>query len=868
MRRNIRVSLSWFVGLATYLITLSPAVALEFPSQKTDPQCTIDNLAKKGQNSLAAEAFGRVPLYFVKNQGQKDARVQYYAEGSDYAVWFADTGIYFTFHSTKRADPKALHTQEGPQPARILPTARARPNRLIRVQLWPTGTQTGTQIEAIDPQKGKVHYFVGKDPKKWHRDIPTYKTLMYREVFKGIDLKFFGKGRQLEYDVIVKPGADPKQFRIQLHGVQGLRITPDGDLSIRLPDGGEIRQKKPLVYQQIQGKRLIRQGRFKIAKAEGIWGYGFDIGTYDSRHPLIIDPVTLVYSTYLGGSNWEKIMAIAEDDYAVYVTGWTDSTDFPVKDTAFQTELKGDSDAFVTSFMPDGSLLYSTYLGGSGDEQGLGIAVSEMGRAYVTGFTHSSDFPIKDAAQSTYGGNGDAFVTALDSNGSALRYSTYLGGMSWDAGTGIALHQDVAYVAGRTSSSDFPTVNPYQSVKMGDQDAFVAKINNSGWPLEYATYLGGREADEAKAIAVDGGGQAYVTGFTQSTDFPTKGSATYPVYQPVLAGGSDAFVTKFTIDGTALEYSTYLGGTGGDTGYGIALGWGPYTGDCAYVTGRTTSTDFPTQNPYQSSSMGATDVFVTKFDYHGHELLYSTYLGGSANDYGAGIAVDGEGYGYVAGFTNSPDFPTQDAYQSYGGFGDAFVTKFNPAGSTLAYSTFLGGWDQDQAEGIAVTLSGDEFVAGWTWSTDFPVERAYQPTHQGGTSDGFVTRLWHKPSATTADIKANGSNDPVTVSSATPVSITIALDPGENVGQNADWWIAVHTPFSPPEDWYTYVYPHGWWPGIHLCAQTGIFNLSPFEVLNMILPVGTYTFYFALDAPDGVATGPWIAIDEVAVTVY
>ena len=379
---------------------------------------------------------------------------------------------------------------------------------------------------------------------------------------------------------------------------------------------------------------------------------------------------------------------------------------------------------------------YSTYLGGTGDDCGYGIAVDSNGYAYVTGETESSNFPTKNPYQPSLSDLMDVFITKLNSTGNVLIYSTYLGGSGNDYGMSIAVDSSgCAYVTGNTASSNFPTKNAYQATRKGSFDLFITKLNAAGNDLVYSTYLGGTGTDNGRGIAVDSVGCAYVAGYTDSTDFPTKNA-----YQPSIAGSytSDTFITKLNATGSDLVYSTYLGGTSGDYGFGIAVDSVGY----AYVAGYTDSTDFPTKNAYQSSPAGGSDIFITKLNTTGNDLVYSTYLGGTGIDYGYGIAVDSVGCVYVTGYTNSTNFPVENAYQPAfsGGSYDTFITKLNPAGNALVYSTYLGGTGMDSGRGIAVDYVGCAYVTGFTNSTDFPVLNAYQPS-LAGDYDVFLTKL-------------------------------------------------------------------------------------------------------------------------------
>jgi len=462
-------------------------------------------------------------------------------------------------------------------------------------------------------------------------------------------------------------------------------------------------QRAPIIYQEIDGARRTISGRYVL---EGKTQVGFQVAAYDRTKPLVIDPV-LVYSTYLGGTGGESAHGIAVDGTGnAYVTGSTRSSDFPVVNP-LQPALRGSVDVFVSKLNSTGSVVYSTYLGGSdtgtasADDVGLGIAVDTAGNAYVTGATNSADFPTTaNALQPTWGAgccqSDDAFVVKLNPTGSALVYATYLGGTFSDFGNSIAVDSvGNAHVTGFTNSLDFPTANPIQATLgggFGDADAFVAKLNAAGTALIYSTYLGGSGAENATGIAVDAAGNAYVAGNTSSADFPTVN----PV-QGGFGGNADAFVAKLDPIGTALVYSTYLGGSGFDGATGIAVD----SAGSAYVTGGTGSPDFPTVNPVQGTRVGNSDGFVAKLNAPGTALVYATYLGiGSfTENFGANaIAVDSAGNAYVTGQTDSPSIPLVYPMQgTLAGGADIYVVKLNAAGSARLYSTYLGGSGTENA---------------------------------------------------------------------------------------------------------------------------------------------------------------------------
>jgi hypothetical protein len=592
--------------------------------------------------------------------------------------------------------------------------------------------------------------------------VPSYAQVKYEGVYPGVDLVYYGNQRQIEYDFVVAPGADPNQIKLSFAGADGMRLdAASGDLVVKVGND-EVRFRKPAVYQPVvtavssprsnpvaaatgldarhsfPRSGITRHSSFVLASNNEV---AFRVAGYDPERALVIDPV-LSYSTYLGGSGADYGYGIAVDSAGnAYVTGQTTSTDFPtanpIQGTCDNCAYETGGDAFVAKLNPTGSaLVYSTYLGGSRHDTGQSIAVDAAGNAYVTGWTMSSDFPTFNPLQlSNEGGNGDAFVAKLNAYGSALMYSTYLGGSGYDAGSGIAVDgAGNAYVTGYTESSDFPTANPLQycdNCGSGNGDAFVAKLNAAGSALMYSTYLGGSERDEADGIAVDAAGSAYVTGTTDSTEFPTA--------NPLQANcdycrstSRDAFVAKLNAAGSALMYSTYLGGSGDDSGDAIAVD----AAGNAYVTGTTDSTDFPTAKALQPILGGVLggvyDAFVAKLNPAGIALVYSTYLGGSSDDFGKAIAVDAAGNAYVTGATESTDFPTAKPLQGtcdncvHNVSGDAFVAKLNPAGSALVYSTYLGGSGFDEGLGIAVDEASNAYGTGYTESPDFPTANPLQ----------------------------------------------------------------------------------------------------------------------------------------------
>jgi hypothetical protein len=628
------------------------------------------------------------PLSFIPNQGQAPPGVKYYAVSGTQAITVTSKGLVMRIPAAGSA------------------------GRLQTLGLEPEGLNPQAEITPGEPLAGKVNCFKGRDPQGWRTNIPSYGAVLYREAYPGIDLKFYGSGQHLEYDVIVQPGADPSRVRFRAPGAQHLTVNDQGDLVLSLPGGGEITQKKPVVYQEIDGRRVSREGGFQVAAGKP-GTYGFALGPYDARYPLIIDPLVLVYSIILGGSTPpDRAEGVAVDASGnAYVTGWASSPDFPTTPGSYDTFLGGPMDAFVTKIGPDGTLLASTFLGGSSYDYGKGIAVDSAGNVYVAGSTESGDFPATVGAfQTTRNGIADAFVAKLNNSLSTLVYATYLGGTGEDRANAIALNQTgEAYVTGYTefNSANFPTTaGAFQTSKPGQRDAFVTRFTAAGSGLVFSTYLGGSANDDGNAIAVDGSGQVYVAGNTSSTNFPTL-----KPYQAAKAGGADIFITKLLPDGPGLVFSTYLGGSGTDGAYGLAAdGAG-----AAYVVGYTLSEDFPLANPIQGTFGGGdSDLFVSKLALTGDtlNLVYSTYLGGSGDEENSGIAVDGTGAAYVGGGSGSSDFPLKNNLLGVGGYG--FLTKINPGGTEWVYSTRL----PEGARAIALDPSGQHLcLAGGAWGS-------------------------------------------------------------------------------------------------------------------------------------------------------
>lgn len=622
--------------------------------------------AVPAQGTAVTRHVAALPISFAPNRGQAPP-------GSDF---IADSGgVHVALSATGATTSARAHT--------------------VAMQLG--GARADAALTESGALPGRVNYLIGSDDSRWRTNIPTYSSVAYRGVYPGIDIAYHGTQGQLEYDFTIAPGADPAQIAMTFTGVTSIATNRAGDLVLDTSAGVVVHHRPRIVQHTGSGVRAV-QGGFVLRGGDQV---GFSIGSYDRSLPLIIDP-TIVYSTYLGGSgNEEGGYDIAADAGGnAYVAGGTanpgaggGSIDFPTTTGAFQLSPGGgpsdaNGDAYVTKLAPDGkTLIWSTYIGGSAFDDSGGIAVDRAGHVFVRGVTNSPDFPTTAGAFQTHrsGPSFNVWVAELAADGSSLVYSTYLGGHGFNSGTGLVIDESgAAYVTGLTGAPDFPTTPdafdtnfhgkanfapPPFSNRPDDYDAFVTKLSPDGSRLDYSTYLGGNRLDAGFGIAVDAHDNAFVAGDTRSQSFP----ATVGAFDKTFNGQTDAFVAEVNPTGTGLVYATFLGGSGFDEGISIAVD----ADDHAYVTGSTASADFPTTRgafqtrfastlapppqpctPIAPPPCGPRNGYVAKLSRDGSSLLYSTFLGGSVFDFGQSIAVDRRGRAYISGGTFSPDFPT------------------------------------------------------------------------------------------------------------------------------------------------------------------------------------------------------------------
>lgn len=681
--------------------------------------------------------YARLPLAFEPNLGQTDPQVKFLARGPGYNFFLTADGAVLS--------------------------ARA-----FNLQMKLLYANSSAAVGGEGELAGRSNYFTGNNPARWRANIPTYQKVRYAGVYPGIDVVYYGSQQQLEYDFIVAPGRDPAVIRLVFAGSDRITIDERGDLVLAAA-GTTVRLERPRIYQEVGGAQREVAGGYVVNQRHEI---GFRVGDYDRSLPLVIDPV-LASSTLLGGLLFDFSLGVFADSAgSVYLAGYTASPDFPTTPGAYDRTGDLILDAFVTKINAEGTaMVFSTLLGGSNQEYSYGVAADESG-VYLTGYTASTNFPTAGAFQSSRGGGLDIFVAKFSPDGSQLRYATYLGGSGDDVTfAGAALDRGRIYVTGFTSSINFPTTagafdttcGSDGGCNGGNRDAFVAGINPSftgAASLAYSTFLGGSFEDEGRGVAVDPSGNVYAVGYTNSPNFPVTTGAydrSCGLDSACNAGFRDGFIARISPAATgaaSLLAATYLGGSGTDVARAVALD----PAGSVYVTGSTGAFDFPTTAGVQTAPGGGPeDGFVSKLNAQLSTLVYSTYIGGGGEDVSHGIAVDTAGSAYVAGYTNSANFPTRNPIQAtIGGGEDAFVAKLGGTGAVV-YSTFLGGSEDDRGFDVAVTAFGVAQVTGYSASRNFPVVRPF-PGGRGGAADAFLARILDGPPEINAGGVVNGAS--------------------------------------------------------------------------------------------------------------
>ena len=673
--------------------------------------------------ATASNILRQLPIVFEPNTGAWNRDVKFSARTSDYRLFLTSAGARLSL-----AD------------------------RTVSISLLNGNRKAA--ISGDSALSSHSAYFLGHK-EHWRNGIANFGRVRYSSVYPGIDLVYYGSGSQLEYDFMVSPGADPNRIRLQFQGMDRLSISPEGNLVIATA-GATLIQKTPVIYQEQPGlpRRAVR-GKFKLLSRNVA---GFEIESYNRALPLTIDPV-LTYSSLIGSSGADAVTALKVDPAGmIYAVGYmTNVNDVTGSDSAFQTTAKGGQDIFLAKINPAASgaasLLYFSFIGGSGADIPTAIALDSAGNVYITGSTTSIDFPLAgNTPSATLGGTTDAFLVKFQPAAQgieALPYATYLGGSDIDVGNAIDVDsQGAAYITGYTRSGDFPlTSSAYQAVRWGNQDSFITKLNPVlASPIVYSSYLGGETTDEGRAILVGPNGAVYFAANTFSATFPLAGNP----YRDSPMGGGDVVIGQLDLTKSgvsSLIYTTYLGGSGLDEVSKLALD----SRGRLLIAGTTLSTDFPvTSDGFQQAFGGIANAFLARLDLtapRDSALSYSTYLGGSGGDVTNDMAVDGSGNVYLTGYTLSPDFPTtSDALQQTSGGGiNVFITKLNlsdPKPAGLVYSTYVGETGTNVGYAIAIAPNGSICIGGQSAARNIiTTDSAFQGSFEGGVTDGFVMVL-------------------------------------------------------------------------------------------------------------------------------
>lgn len=690
-------------------------------------------------------SYGKLPLTFEANQGQSDPRVKFLAHGPGYSVFLTSGQMVLALRPsavTVNADPPSSATGSN------------RTGAVIEINL--VGADPNPAVSGENPQAGKVNYFIGKDPKKWRTNVPTYRQVRYKSIYPGIDLVYYGNQASVEHDFVLAPGADPSQIQLDVKGTDRLSLAANGDLVLS-KGSDEVRLQAPIVYQEFHGMKVPISGAYTLQNSSRV---SFSLGAYDKTMPLVIDPV-LVYGTFLGGIADEQAVGISVDSAgSAYVAGWTQSSNFPL--AGENGPLPGGQCAFVAKLDVSGSsLIYADFIGGSSETVPTAMVMDSSNHVFITGYTYASDFPTVNPYQANSAAPPDGFVTEVSADGASLLYSTYLGGSSYDYPYGIALDAaDDIYVAGATYSQDFPVANAFQSTVSANQNGyygqygFLTKFTPDGSTLTYSTYYAGSQNivqscygqpcwpspySSVRGIAVDGAGNAYVGGVTNTYDFPVSVSP-YEATNTTTYDEQVGFVGKFSSGGNLL-YSTYFAAVPANYYYFFVNAIAVDSTGSAYITGYDYTQALPVTTPNLCAS-GCSVGYITKFDPTGSTLVYSTYLATDIDAYPQSVLVDASGDAYVLSQSGGGDSrQLVNPIETFNNQQDLFLQEIDPTGSIQLFSTFLGGYGTDYPGGIALDSSAAIYVTGYTNSSDFPVTAAALQNTLGGNYDAFVSKI-------------------------------------------------------------------------------------------------------------------------------
>jgi hypothetical protein len=725
--KALRTFAAWLIP--SFFLALTPCFA-----QQSNPRPVASPKA-------ATTNYGKLPLLFEQNQGQTDPRVKFFSNGAGYTVFLTSSDMVLSLRPSEVVNPDAFKASATPASG----TAQARPNSQAATASSAAksssasmvfklvGAKSNPEVVGENPQPTKANYFIGNDPKKWRTNVATYGQVRYKNVYPGIDLVYYGNHRQVEYDFDVAPGADASQIQFDIKGADKLSVDGKGDLVLK-KGTGELHFQAPIVYQESKGQRAKVAGSYSVSGSSRV---GFSVAAHDSAKALVIDPV-LVYSTFLGGRSEEQAYGIAIDSIGnAFVTGITTSPDFPLATlgdlTATQTRV------FLAKLDVSGTtLLWADYISGtSGNDYPQGVAVDPQGNAYITGSVYSSDFPTVNPAQGSISGNGDGFLSKVSADGANLVYSTYLGGTNWDYPTSVAVDAlGQATIVGYTNSTDFPVANAFQPTVSPNQNSyygdygFVSKLSTDGSGLVFSTYLAGSQTycnyyycypySEIYGVALDPNGNIYVAGRTDTQDFPVSDGA----YLTANPSQTNYYANTGFVASLSpfggLNYSTYLGGNQDAYVTSVAVD----ANGSAYVTGSANaSSSFPiTSTSICDPGVSSCDsAFVTKLNPTGTDLVYSTYLGPNNNTQGQRIKVDANGNAIVLAYFGNQSYSLVNPIETYTDAGGLLIDEIDPTGASELFSTYLGGDNGSSGTDLAVDADSAMYITGQTPSQDFPV---------------------------------------------------------------------------------------------------------------------------------------------------
>ncbi|MCS1351394.1 SBBP repeat-containing protein [Mechercharimyces sp. CAU 1602] len=661
-----------------------------------------------------------MPFLFMQNRGQRRSDCLYYAQG-EYTSFFS----FFQDHMSFSVYEPTIKEEENGETAL----------RGHSVRLSFVDARTDLQVEGRELGEGRVHYYRGREASEWIQDVPTFSQVWYHEVWPGVSAVFKSHQERLKYEFLVEKASLLSTIRLRYEGVDKLALDDCGNLHVHTPLGTLV-EEKPISFQETEAGRAALATQFVLYEGMEV---GFHVEGVDEDKALIIDPI-LLNSTYVGEGKESEGTAIDVDENGnLYVTGYMSQVEIPDRVGPYLITAEEEKYAFISKLNSKRQMEYTAYLGGDKANFGNGIAVDSEQHVYVTGQTFSADFPVTAGAlQSDFTAEYSGFLTKLNHDGSELLFSTYLGGSGGTFCNDLALTpKGEVVVTGGTNSDNFPvTPHAVQKRLNGEQNAFICKLSSDGNHLLCSTFLGGSGVDDGNQVVVDGEGNIFVTGSTDSADFPVNRRA----FQTQLLGECNTFVVK--LDGvlSTLLFSTYLGGEGSDMGHALTVGKCGHV----YVVGETTSANFPvTKGAWLRKGKGGYHAFVTKIHRSGARLLYSTLLGGSGSDLAFGVEVDAQGQAWVVGETYSHDFPTTEGAleRKRSGYKKSFITQLNVSGTGILYSTYLGGRKAEYANAIAIGEKHNIYVVGTTESEDYPVtEEAYQEQLMG-CSSAFVCHI-------------------------------------------------------------------------------------------------------------------------------